>query len=1148
MAVSRNKPVFTADAELIFQAAENAWALSPEEWSLIQDGAMGVEQALALLKIPSSADQPLVPKTRFDFDNPHIHILKLLQDPEFFAFTCRSLFVRPDGAGPLRILPFQQLALRELWWRQFPMIVASRGSGKTFLLAVYALLRATFTPGAKIVITAAAFRQAKAVFEYMERIWHNSPVFRSLVNSGRAGSGRKNGPRRDIDRVEFVVGDSVVTGLPTGDGCLVGDTMVTLGDRVASMSQLVPHSSDLQYGVENPCTVWDGQEFRPSDESYCNGRSQTVRVISNLGIVIEGTPNHKVQVYRDTGITWKRLDEISQEDRLVVDRSERWHNGDSGRTEEEGYALGLLIGDGCWTNPYTIGYATLDNELIEGVRRGTGFLFKHHFENDPHHYTHCGKQDRAEWLRKWGLRTAYSGDKVLPPVLLASRKSVVAACLSGIFDTDGTLSVHTNKEGTSASVGLSTTSPVLVKQVQYLLLHFGILSRITSRKRSDKWATSYELLITGPDVAMFAERVGFRLSRKREKLAAGLGLKKRGYSTRDMIPGLEPVLAEVSRDAGLLKCEVVKRKASRSYAADIVRRLPHGHSRREQLEKLVSPSIYFDPVSKIEFGEAVTYDCHVLETHAYVANGVVSHNTKIRGLRANYVLTDEVASLNEEVYAVVVQGFASVTADPVGNVVDYARIRLLKRLGMWSDEMDAEERKRVRGNQSVLTGTAYYSFNHFARYWREYKTFIESRGDPKALEKVFNGPPPDGFDWRQYSIIRLPYSLIPHGYMDEATIARAKRITNTGQFLMEYSATFLSDSDGFFKRSLVERCVVGKPDDPDPVSFPSCGPVKFTAALQASGNCKYVYGIDPASENDRFAVVIVEIWPEHRRVVYCWTTRKADHTNKLRKKMVGDHDFFRYCVRKIRDLFKVFPPARVLVDAGGGGITLREAFGDPDKLEPGELPVYEVVDPKDKKPTDNLAGDHLLEMVVFRDNAWVVEANDGMKKDLEDRVLLFPMFNSLTLGLTEIADEAAGRVGKDERGEKVYQTYDTLEQAMLEIEKLKDELATIEVSESSTGLRRWDTPDRKVPGSKAGRMRKDRYSALLMANMGARQLARALPVFTYKGGVGGFISEIASANPASRGEGGPLYQAPPWFTNKLGSRGYGGAVVIRGGV
>jgi hypothetical protein len=171
-----------------------------------------------------------------------------------------------------------------------------------------------------------------------------------------------------------------------------------------------------------------------------------------------------------------------------------------------------------------------------------------------------------------------------------------------------------------------------------------------------------------------------------------------------------------------------------------------------------------------------------------------------------------------------------------------------------------------------------------------------------------------------------------------------------------------------------------------------------------------------------------------------------------------------------------------------------------------------------------------------------------MKKDLEDRVLLFPMFNSLTLGLTEIADEAAGRVGKDERGEKVYQTYDTLEQAMLEIEKLKDELATIEVSESSTGLRRWDTPDRKVPGSKAGRMRKDRYSALLMANMGARQLARALPVFTYKGGVGGFISEIASANPASRGEGGPLYQAPPWFTNKLGSRGYGGAVVIRGGV
>ena len=90
--------------------------------------------------------------------------------------------------------------------------------------------------------------------------------------------------------------------------------------------------------------------------------------------------------------------------------------------------------------------------------------------------------------------------------------------------------------------------------------------------------------------------------------------------------------------------------------------------------------------------------------------------------------------------------------------------------------------------------------------------------------------------------------------------------------------------------------MVGRADNPDPPSFPSCGEVRFQARLRGSKDRQYVYGIDPASEKDNFAVVVLECWPDHRRVVYAWTSSKRRHHKRVGQKGVS-HDFFRYCVR-----------------------------------------------------------------------------------------------------------------------------------------------------------------------------------------------------------------------------------------------------------
>ena len=96
---------------------------------------------------------------------------------------------------------------------------------------------------------------------------------------------------------------------------------------------------------------------------------------------------------------------------------------------------------------------------------------------------------------------------------------------------------------------------------------------------------------------------------------------------------------------------------------------------------------------------------------------------------------------------------------------------------------------------------------------------------------------------------------------------------------------------------------------------------------------------------------------------------------------------------------------------------------------------------------DAEAGLHILEMVSFSKNEYVVEANHGMKKDMEDKVLLFPHFNPLELGLSELEEKAAGR------------TVDTQEEVVTEIEELKEELSTISHMTTQTGKDKWDTPE-----------------------------------------------------------------------------------------
>ena len=95
--------------------------------------------------------------------------------------------------------------------------------------------------------------------------------------------------------------------------------------------------------------------------------------------------------------------------------------------------------------------------------------------------------------------------------------------------------------------------------------------------------------------------------------------------------------------------------------------------------------IYYDEVVSIEDSQCETFDMHVPNGHEYCANGFFSHNSKIRGLRANYLIADEFSSVPEETFEVVIKGFAAVTSSPAERVQQVAKANTLKEQGLFSE-------------------------------------------------------------------------------------------------------------------------------------------------------------------------------------------------------------------------------------------------------------------------------------------------------------------------------------------------------------------------------------------------------------------------------------------------------------------------------
>ncbi len=451
----------------------------------------------------------------------------------------------------------------------------------------------------------------------------------------------------------------------------------------------------------------------------------------------------------------------------------------------------------------------------------------------------------------------------------------------------------------------------------------------------------------------------------------------------------------------------------------------------------------------------------------------LGNGEKIRGLRASTIICDEFSSISAEIFETVIRGFAAVKSEGLTyNIAEAYKKELFNKLGLPTDDQIVDK-NILTDNQIILSGTPSYQFNHFYKYFSYYRDVItgeiNSKGSKEYAEIIQKQ-----IDPRDYAIIRIPYEVLPKGMMDEKILMQGKATMDPQIFSMEFQVIFPSDSDGFFLASWVHKATA-----PIKIGNDIC---TFKPKLYCDPSSSCVMGVDPASEDDRFAVCIMELMGPVRGVVYVWSTTRKEFEQLKRDGLVANDidDYNTFCVKHIRHLVKRFNVKMVVMDAGGGGLAIKEGLKDKTKLlDSTDSPILDM----DDENSQGLHGEHILKMIQFQNNEWRVNSHHGLRKDLLDMKVLFPEYDGAAIESGNVHDSITGKV------------FDTAEGCYYEIEQCKQETILIRHSRTVNGAEKWDVP--KIMGLDAEHVRKqlkrDRFTALLLANWGCRLVQEERP-------------------------------------------------------
>jgi replicative DNA helicase len=215
---------------------------------------------------------------------------------------------------------------------------------------------------------------------------------------------------------------------------------------------------------------------------------------------------------------------------------------------------------------------------------------------------------------------------------------LLALFLNRLFATDGWATVLTTGQ---AQLGYASVSERLARQIQHLLLRFGVIASLRRRLVAYDGARrpAWQIDVTDArSIQTFVEQIG--IFGKESALArVGEALATRRYQTnRDLVPA--EIWSQISLAKGDISWRAVASRlgfgpghnlhvGTQSLSRDRLRRFADV-LKSESLRIAADSDVYWDRIVSIEYaGEKQVYDLTIPDTHNFVANDICVHNTAI---------------------------------------------------------------------------------------------------------------------------------------------------------------------------------------------------------------------------------------------------------------------------------------------------------------------------------------------------------------------------------------------------------------------------------------------------------------------------------------------------------------------------------------
>ncbi|MCC6798872.1 MAG: hypothetical protein IT325_02070, partial [Anaerolineae bacterium] len=374
-----------------------------------------------------------------------------------------------------------------------------------------------------------------------------------------------------------------------------------------------------------------------------NGVKPVYRLTTRSGRQIDATANHPFYTFAG----WRLLEDLHPGDMLAVPR----RIPIEGRREWPDHAvsvLGHLLAEGNLCHPHGAYYYTTDPEQLDNyvtnleqfentaasIARHKGCFSVYSRRADRAH--ECGA---VTWLKQLGVWGKTAREKEIPAEAFELTNRQIALLLARLWEGDG----HIDERG--RSLFYATSSERLARHVQHLLLRLDMLSRLrTVRFPYRDGRTGYQVFITGATAfRRFSSTIGaqFVSAARREKLARLAALEPGTFSTKDVVPLEVKGLVRAHKDAHHLTWGTIQvgsgvsgqdfhptdPATKTSFTRTTIGRLADFFD-ADDLRVYAESDVLWDPITSIEpIGDLPTYDLTVPDTHNFVANDILVHNS-----------------------------------------------------------------------------------------------------------------------------------------------------------------------------------------------------------------------------------------------------------------------------------------------------------------------------------------------------------------------------------------------------------------------------------------------------------------------------------------------------------------------------------------